>query len=199
MKPVLTTARRATVRADYPVVLDACVLIPPMVCDLFLRLAETPRLYLPNWSEETLEEVSRNQIRVLGFSGELAGHWRKEVQRSFPDGCVTGCGPLANVCQNEPEDRHVLAAAIKARAQTIVTFNTKHFGKNALEPWEVAVTSPSQYLLTLYEHEPAIVVAKLDDMSRRRNKSRIKFLIQLRKSTRGFVAKVCEDLQIELE
>lgn len=191
-------AKRAMTRADYPVVLDACVLVPPMVCDLFLRLAETPRLYLPKWSEETLEEVSRNQVRVLGFTDDLAQYWRQEVTRSFPDAHVTGCAELATLCRNEPEDRHVLAAAIKARAQTIVTFNTRHFGKEALEPWDVAVATPSQYLLTLYEHEPAVVIAKLDDMSRRRNKSRVELLIQLRKSVRGFVAKVCEDLQLDL-
>jgi hypothetical protein len=34
-------------RADFKVVLDACVLANFGVCDLLLRLAERPRLYLP--------------------------------------------------------------------------------------------------------------------------------------------------------
>jgi hypothetical protein len=41
-------------RADFKVVLDACVLANFGVCDLLLRLAERPRLYLPRWSEELL-------------------------------------------------------------------------------------------------------------------------------------------------
>lgn len=169
-----------------------------MVCDLFLRLAEAPRLYIPKWSEETLDEVSRNQIRVLGFEQGLADYWREQVASAFPEACVRGCEELSVVCKNDPKDRHMLAAAIKAQAHTIVTFNTRHFGAEALTPWDVAVVSPSRCLLTLYEHEPAIVIAKLDDMSRSRNKTRIELLSQLHKSVRGFVAKVCEDLQIEL-
>jgi len=39
-------------RAEYPVVLDACVLAEATVSDLFLRLSEAPRFLLPKWSEE---------------------------------------------------------------------------------------------------------------------------------------------------
>jgi hypothetical protein len=38
-------------RADYRVVLDACVLIPMPLADTLLRMAEEPRLYLPRWSQ----------------------------------------------------------------------------------------------------------------------------------------------------
>jgi len=49
-------------RSDYPAVLDACVLLPMPLADTLLRMAETPRLYLPKWSEETLQEITRNLI-----------------------------------------------------------------------------------------------------------------------------------------
>ncbi len=52
--------------ADFPVVLDACVLANQSVTDLLLRLAETPRLYLPYWSEQILEETTRTLIEKLG-------------------------------------------------------------------------------------------------------------------------------------
>lgn len=39
-------------RADFKVVLDACVLANHGVCNLLLKLAEKPRLYRPCWSEE---------------------------------------------------------------------------------------------------------------------------------------------------
>ncbi len=48
--------------ADYPVVLDACVLLPMPIADTLLRLAETPRLYLPKWTDQIMDEVSRNLI-----------------------------------------------------------------------------------------------------------------------------------------
>lgn len=44
-------------QADFKVVIDACVLANIAVCDLFLRLAEKPRLCLPRWSTEILDEV----------------------------------------------------------------------------------------------------------------------------------------------
>ncbi len=44
-------------RADFKIVLDACVLANFSVCDLYLRLAERPRLYLPRWSTQILDET----------------------------------------------------------------------------------------------------------------------------------------------
>jgi hypothetical protein len=53
-------------RADFRVVLDACVLANFGVANLLLSLAEKPRLYLPTWSEEILEETRRTQSGPLG-------------------------------------------------------------------------------------------------------------------------------------
>lgn len=52
-------------QADFKVVLDACVLANAGLYDLFLRLAEPPRLYLPLWSQEILDEVHRTQTTKL--------------------------------------------------------------------------------------------------------------------------------------
>jgi hypothetical protein len=41
-------------RADYRVVLDACVLIPMPLADTLLRMAETPRPFLPRWSQRVM-------------------------------------------------------------------------------------------------------------------------------------------------
>ena len=49
-------------RADFKVVLDACVLANYGVANLLLLLAEKPRLYLPLWSEEILAETYRTQV-----------------------------------------------------------------------------------------------------------------------------------------
>ena len=49
-------------RADYRVVLDACVLIPMPLADTLLRMAEAPRLYLPRLSKLIMDEATRNLI-----------------------------------------------------------------------------------------------------------------------------------------
>jgi hypothetical protein len=50
---------------DYVAILDACVLVPAGLRDTILRLAETPRLFLPKWSDEILAEVERALISKL--------------------------------------------------------------------------------------------------------------------------------------
>jgi hypothetical protein len=47
-------------RADYRAVLDACVLIPMPLADTLLRMAEAPRLYLPNWSQAIMDGPQRS-------------------------------------------------------------------------------------------------------------------------------------------
>jgi hypothetical protein len=98
--------------------LDACVLANAGVCDLFLRLAEPPRLYLPCWSGTILDEVRRTQIEKLKrpYPPELADYWRQEVTRAFPEAFVSGHEPLLPVMTNDEKDRHVVAAAVKCGA-----------------------------------------------------------------------------------
>ena len=46
---------------DYVAVLDACVIVPAGLRDTLLRLAETPRLYVPKWSGEITSVVTQNR------------------------------------------------------------------------------------------------------------------------------------------
>ena len=65
-------------------VLDACVLADFGLCDLFLTLAETPRLYQPVWNREILDEVQRTQTGKLGWPRachRLRLTWRKRSAR----------------------------------------------------------------------------------------------------------------------
>jgi len=55
-------------RADYRVLLDACVLIPMPLADTLLRMAEAPRLYLPKWSQAILDEVRATSSRSGAWS-----------------------------------------------------------------------------------------------------------------------------------
>jgi hypothetical protein len=70
-------------RANFSVVLDACVLANQTVCDLLLRLAEA-RLFLPVWSATILKEVRHVHVDKLGWSPEDADFWQREVAGAFP-------------------------------------------------------------------------------------------------------------------
>ena len=105
--------------ADFRVVLDACVLSNFGLCDLFLTLAETPRLYQPVWNREILDEVQRTQTGKLGWPEALSKSWREAVESAFPEAMVTVQASLVAACANQEKDRHVLATAIRGHADLI--------------------------------------------------------------------------------
>ncbi|GAB3020406.1 hypothetical protein GCM10011376_23500 [Nocardioides flavus (ex Wang et al. 2016)] len=70
------------------------------------------------------------------------------MNKTVRDCLVTGFEPLIDALElPDPDDRHVLAAAIKARAQVIVTNNLKDFPLAALEPWDMEAKSPDDFIL----------------------------------------------------
>ncbi len=184
--------------AGYRAVIDACVLIPPALCDLFLKLAETPRLYSPRWSEEILDEVHKNQVARLKFEGALADSWRAAVTEAFPEALVSDYHAHMEKCANHEKDRHVLAAAIRCEASDKVTFNLKDFPAVAPEEFGLRAVSPSAFLTSLYEMKPVIVASKIDDMAAQRKKTREEILRILFKSVPSFAARVAVELEIDL-
>lgn len=64
------------------------------------------------------------------------------------DCLVTGYESLIKaVALPDPDDRHVLAAAVRARAQVIVTTNLKHFPADNLALWDVEAKHPDDFLV----------------------------------------------------
>lgn len=72
----------------FPVLLDACVLVPIQTTDLLLRLAST-KLFRPLWSDEILNETERNLIGKLAMSPDRARARMDTMRRVFPDAMVT--------------------------------------------------------------------------------------------------------------
>ena len=86
--------------ANFRAVLDACVLANFGLCDLFLTLAETPRLYQPVWNREILDEVQRTQVGKLGWPEAVSKSWREAVDSAFPEAIVTVQKSLVAACAN---------------------------------------------------------------------------------------------------
>jgi len=174
-------------KADFPVVLDACVLANIRVCDLLLRLAETPRLYLPFWSELILDETQRTQTTKLRWPTELAEKWRMEVTRHFPDSCANGLQYAVSPEEVSEEDRHVVQAALRVGAEVIVTFNLRDFPSPALEPLNVRARHPSEFLLTLFSIEPLLVARRLNEIAEAKGERLIDVLGRLQRDVPAFV------------
>jgi hypothetical protein len=182
------------VRADFRVFIDACVLANFGVCDLLLRLSERPRLIVPHWSAEVLAEVRRAQLEKLGWPQHLADSFQTQVRTAFPAAEVSGYEPLIPALLNDLKDRHVLAAAIQGQCPLVLTFNLKHFPAAALQPWSIVAKHPQDYLLVLYEMEPAQVVACLGEIAGRRGLEIEDVLIRLGKTVPTFARRLLDDL-----
>lgn len=131
---------------DRPVVLDACVLVGAGLRDTLLRLAETPGLYVPRWSDDIIAEVERTLQKRFRKSREQTRHLVQELWQSFPEAWVRDYSELMPTLRNDVKDRHVLAAAVRCGAQTIVTFNTRHFQPEAVHPYGIEVVHPDDFL-----------------------------------------------------
>ena len=151
--------------SGYQAVLDACVLVNAALRDTLLRLAEPPHLFLPRWSSSIMEETTRTMELKLGCTREQTQHMENELRTHFEDSWVVGYEPLIPVMGNHPKDRHILAAAVKTGAQTIVTFNLKDFRKEALAPWDVQAQHPDAFLVDQYHLDPTVVMRKLNEQA----------------------------------
>ena len=150
----------------YAVLLDACVLVPNALCDTLLRLAERG-FYRPLWSERILEEV---KYAILAAHPELDGirvdARIAAMSGAFEDASVAGWEhTCAGLDLPDPDDRHVLAAAIKVGAQSLVTFNLKDFPDHHLSDSGVEVVHPDEFLLDQLDLYPGLAIQVLAEQA----------------------------------
>jgi predicted nucleic acid-binding protein len=130
------------------VVYDANVLYPNTLRDLLIRIAQAG-LVQAKWTSQILDEMlaalGRNRPEIP--PGKL-DRLRWLMNEAVRDCLVSGYEPLIDGLKlPDPDDRHVLAAAIKARAQVIVTRNLKDFPADALRQWDLEARSPDDFIL----------------------------------------------------
>jgi hypothetical protein len=149
-----------------PVLLDACVLVPQRLSSLLLTLAEEG-LFEPRWSERVLAETERALIKKLGLSSERAIRRIAAMRHAFPEATVHGFEVLEDGLTCHPKDRHVLAAAIAASAETLVTANVRDFPDEACLPHGITVSDPDLFLLELMAQDVRACEAAVKREARR--------------------------------
>jgi len=69
------------------------------------------------------------------------------MNSAFPDANIEGYETLITALSlPDPDDRHVLAAAIEAGAHVIVTFNLKDFPIDQLKPFDIKAQDPDTFI-----------------------------------------------------
>ena len=153
--------------ARYTAVLDANTLFPAPLRDLLLSLA-VEGLYHARWTTRIHDEWVRNlalaRPEIASRLSELVGL----MNRSVPDCLVENYeGLIAGLSLPDPNDRHVLAAAIAGHADVIVTFNLKDFPAGVLEPYQIEAIHPDDFVLNQFELRPYDALAAVKKLRAR--------------------------------
>lgn len=140
-------------------ILDACVLYPAPLRDFLMHLALT-HVFRARWSEAIHDEWMRN---VLADRPDLnltqLTRTKALMNAAILEAVVEGFEPLVDTLDlPDADDRHVLAAAIRADASLIVTFNLKDFPDVKLAPFGVAAIHPDEFVITLIQDAAESVV-----------------------------------------
>ena len=140
------------------VVYDANVLYPNTLRNLLIRISQAG-LVQAKWTDQILDEMLSNLGKKRpDIPAEKLGILRDLMNKAVRDCLVTGYEPLIESLRlPDPDDRHVLAAAIKSSAQVIVTTNLKHFPEAELRHWNVEAKSPDDFVLDQINIDARIV------------------------------------------
>jgi hypothetical protein len=135
--------------------LDASVLYPLPLRDTLLRAAQVG-MYDPCWSERILDEVARNLVGNGVATAPQATAMLDAMRGAFDAAAGTAeeIARLEPAMTNDAKDRHVLAAAAAAQADTLVTLNLRDFPPAACEPLSIEPVHPDRFLLDLYRIDP---------------------------------------------
>ena len=144
--------------------LDANVLYSAGVRDVLLRLADRG-LFRPLWTAQIHDEWIRNLISDRPeLTAAKLQRTRSKMDEYFPEALVTGYeGLIPRLDLPDPRDRHVLAAAICARADAIVTRNLRDFPADRLTPHGLQAQHPDEFVMGLLDAQLGDVLAAVRD------------------------------------
>jgi predicted nucleic acid-binding protein len=144
------------------VLLDANVLYPTVMREILLGVA-AEGLFVPLWSERILEEWARAAAR-LGEQGEAVARGEIAALRArWPEACVrVPDGVERRLWSPDPDDVHVLAAAVAGSAAAILTANAKDFPRGVLAEEGLIRLDPDQFLRGLAETATEVVGRVVD-------------------------------------
>ena len=138
----------------FVVILDANVLFPYRKRDILLGCFHAG-LFRARWTERIVDEWTRS---LLEQKPELETSIRSQqaaMQREFPDALVTGFERfIKGLDLPDPDDRHVLAAAIRCGAEHIVTENLRDFPSATLDEFGIEAIDTDEFLSRTFDLYP---------------------------------------------
>jgi hypothetical protein len=140
------------------VVYDACVLYPAPLRDLLLQLALTD-LFRAKWTSMIHGEwMSNLLVNRPDLDRGRVERTRDRMDTAVRDCLVEGFEPLIDALSlPDPNDRHVLAAAIRCKADLIVSYNLSDFPNEYLARWSIEAEHPDEFIVHLLGLDESLV------------------------------------------
>lgn len=144
--------------ANFIALYDSCVLYPAPLRDLLMHLALTD-LYRAKWTNEIHEEWMRNVLaKRKDLTRDQLERTRQLMNENVRDCLVDGYKTLIPALSlPDPNDRHVLAAAIRSSSSIIVTYNLRDFPDKSLREYGIEAQHPDDFLCHLLDLSPSMV------------------------------------------
>lgn len=157
----------------FTVFVDACVLAGALKRNLVLSLAEAEFCRL-RWSRAVLDETEKAISHILARKGDpspddRARKSRMAMEAAFEEAEVSDFNAFEAACAGLPDqgDIHVLAAALKTRADVLVTENLKDFPVGIVADLGIEVKSADDFIADTIELDPGRAVAAIKRMRKR--------------------------------
>jgi len=153
-------------------VYDACVLYPFHLRNVLIQCA-FDGLVEARWTDDIHDEWMRNLVaNTDALLIERLIATRDRMKAVLPEADVSNYRPLITDLElPDPDDRHVLAAAIAGKASVIVTWNLKDFPAPNLLPYGVASQSPDDFLTALHAAFPDALISSINRARRNLRKT----------------------------
>ncbi|HKF46870.1 MAG TPA: PIN domain-containing protein [Terracidiphilus sp.] len=134
---------------------DANVLYPAELRNFLMHLA-LMGIFGARWSAKVHESLLANRPDL---SRKKLERTRELMDKAAPDALVVGYEHLIPQLElPDPNDRHVLAAAIHCGAGIIVTRNLADFPPDRLADFGIEAQHPDEFILHLFELAPGLVI-----------------------------------------
>ena|GEM_PF-1722394 len=129
--------------------LDANALYGIYIRDALLEFAAA-KLFIPHWSAGVVAELTGALERNLRSSRKSLDALTAALESAFPFASVKAGEVRAKELEGvHAGDRHVLAAALTAHCDYLVTFNTKHFPQATMASQGIELITPDAFLVKL--------------------------------------------------
>ena len=150
----------------FTALVDACVLGGALRRNLILSLGEAG-LFRLRWSDAILDETERTIAKITEGKADTARQ-RAVMVAAFPEAMVLHDRAIEeHLVLPNPGDVHVLAAAIGAKADVIVTDNVKDFPTGALDACRFEAVTADGFIADCLDLDGAAGVGAIRRMRER--------------------------------